>query len=379
MIMKMMVITESMTLNLPSDWDPSDNIVWCWGAGGNGMNDAGAPFLTGGGGGGGGGFKEALNIGLTAGDLIAISVGIGGNSGPFVPGNTTVRDANDTKVVDVLTDTPLCLTKSGYNCQSQAGAVGGGGAAGSHSESNTGGDSQSAGGGGAGGGAAGPALGHFTLPAGPRLNMYGTHGGGSTFAFSSKGGGAGGGGQGDFRWPEDTDATNGGSSTNATGATGGLGFLGTGGGAGSNTLLVPGSDGTSNTGGGGGGGYGPGLIGGAQNQGTNGGNGANWDYILTLPIGEWISPAPFTWELSSDGRYAILSNETVPAGGGGAGGGAYGGSGGAGGFPGGGGGGAADSFNPPGIGGPGADGLVLIFYEGSASPVVGVQASVRWI
>jgi len=293
------------------------------------------------GGGGGGQFSEAINVGGVAGEIWVCDVGLGGG-GKVATNRTRVRTAS--------LATTLVTADAGATAGGVAGIGGMGGSGGSLASSNRGGDGDFAGGGGGGGGAPGP------------HTSRGTRGGDGRQVNGGAGGG--GGACGDFGDPDESQATDGVAAAGIDGAAGGVGYHGTG--AGSAGVGVDGGPGDPDTGGGGGGG------GRTSTDGTDGGSGASWEYILTLPTDTWME-SPFTWTTTASARWAELSNGTVPAGGGGGGGGRLDtsadnpGRGGNGGFPGGGGGGGGFGNNPRlGVGGLGADGLLLIFYEGEA-------------
>lgn len=336
--MKLRVILASGSITLPTDWNPANNRVWLWGAGGRGAHDAEVGLFSSGGGGGGGGFTEVTNVG-SPGDVWTYQVGAGSGSR---------GSANATWVKDALL-AYVGYAESGENANVVSGGFFGGGGRGGSGDSvagsNSGGTGDANGGGGGGGSSAGP---KFAL---------GTKGGGHS--LSERGGAGGGGAVGDFATPLDSSAVNGFDPLTNEGATGGYGYYGIGAGSGGLVEGVPGSDGVANTGGGGGGGYGPG---GGTNRGSNGGSGANWEFILTLSADTWLA-SPFSITEPGSGHYAALSNGTVPGGGGGGGGGAFGGNGGNGGFPGGGGGGASDSWGELAVAGDGADGLIILMYD----------------
>lgn len=346
MVLKLRVILTSGPITLPDDWNGTDCRLWAWGAGGRASNQQ-AGSLSSMGGGGGGGFAEALNVGGSPGDVWTADIAIGG------AGKSA---ANRTKVTTAALAV-LVTADSGANAGGLAGIGGIGGSGGSLAASNRGGDGDFAGGGGGGGGAPGP---HTSkgMRGGDGLQVSG-------------GGGGGGGACGSFDDNDESLATDGNDAVGFSGADGGDGYYGTGagvGGTGGAGVGTDGGAGDSNTGGGGGGG------GRTSTDGTDGGAGASWDYILGLTPDTWIT-SPFTWTTTASTRWAELSNGSVPAGGGGGGGGRLDtssdnpGRGGNGGFPGGGGGGGGFGNDPRlGIGGDGADGLLLIFYEGEDEP-----------
>lgn len=340
--MKLRVILASGSITLPTDWNPANNRVWLWGAGGRGAHDAEVGLFSSGGGGGGGGFTEVTNVG-SPGDVWTYQVGAGSGSR---------GSANATWVKDSLL-AYVGYAESGENANEVTGGFFGGGGRGgsgpSVAGSNSGGVGDSAAGGGGGGGSAGP------------IDALGTKGG--NHSFSEKGGAGGGGAVGDFDDQQESQAANATDPSGASGTNGGAGYFGAGAGSGSTVQGAPGADGVENTGGGGGGGQGPG---GGTNLGSDGGDGASWEYILTLAADTWLT-SPFSITETASGKYAELSNGTVPGGGGGGGGGAFGGNGGNGGFPGGGGGGASDSWGEVALAGDGADGLIILMYDGDGA------------
>lgn len=385
LFLKMIILPASGSVTLPADWNPNANWIWAWGAGGRGAHAFEVGVFIASGGGGAGGFQQERNVGGAPGDVWTFQVGQKNLTDPFN------RTANATYVQDASATT-IALAHSGENGAFGGfgvGGLGGGGGFSQAASANRGGWGGVSGGGGGGGASGGPHSGEGTR------GGDGRDGGG--FGTLGVGGGGGGGGAvGDRDHPEDASlARAGGVGTQNTPGTnedgddlldgrsggGGPGYYGHGAGEGG-LAANPGED---NTGGGASGGA-------AQINFTkltvsilNGEDGGNWSYIQTLPSNRWML-SPFSWSTTSSGRFAELTNGTVPGGAGGGGGagfgsllgGGRGANGGKGGYPGGGGGGAGYDSNglfggtvggDNALGGDGADGLIIIFYEGQLGDV----------
>jgi hypothetical protein len=105
---KCMAIKATTTVTLPADWDPANNGVWGFSAGGNGDDAAFAcisiihiPYA--GSGGGGGDFASVLNFGGTAGGPLICTVGVaGGRAYGVGPGtNRTIVDTGAGHAIDL--------------------------------------------------------------------------------------------------------------------------------------------------------------------------------------------------------------------------------------------------------------------------------------
>lgn len=79
MTSKTIYLTAGTTWMVPSDWNDSDNLIECWGAGGGGSTD---------GAGGGGAYASISNQSFTADSIVTYSIGAGGTSG-YAGGDTT--------------------------------------------------------------------------------------------------------------------------------------------------------------------------------------------------------------------------------------------------------------------------------------------------
>jgi hypothetical protein len=289
---------------VPADWNDDNNSIEC--VGGGGGTGQGAGIALGAGGGGGAGYSKSINLALSPGAVIPISVGIGG-----APGGVNGGDGGDTWFNGSSVAASTVSAQHGGGGKGQTGGSKGAAAAAqgaSRSDGGAGGDGLNGGGG--GGGTGGP------------------HGAGASGGASSAANGAGGGGGGG------SDGGTPGNPPQASGDGGPGGNNGGGGGAGGSD----GGAGTASPGqGGGGGGASGGFAVNAGVAGGAGGAGQNWD------AGHGSG--------GGGGGGGDGGNLATTTGGNGAPGGLYGGGGG------GGGGGSAS-----GLGSNGADGVIVITY-----------------
>lgn len=302
--------TGAGTFTVPSDWNNNNNkieVIGGGGGGGTGYLETNPELSAGAGGAAGGGaYSVKNNVTLTRGSSLNCSVGTGGAIAT-AGGDTWIR--TDGGAASAPTSVAQgCLAKGGARgvtaTDSNPGAAGAGGAAASgygdtKYSGGSGGQSYSAFGMG-GGGAGGP-------------NGNGASGGYSVYNTASGGGGNGGG-------------YTGGVSTTSNGGNGGNNYLNTGGGNGGTgqAVAVAGTNG----GGGGAGSF-------TYPTGAKGGNGIEWDSTHGSGGG-------------GGGGSSGLNRDNLNAGGGGL----YGGGG-----AGGGGG------NSTGLGGTGAQGIIVATYE----------------
>ncbi len=320
--------TGSGTWVVPSDWNNSANTIEVIGGGGGGRKSVSDGHI--GTGGGGGAYSKATNVTLTPSSTVNIFVGAGGAAATGVGASGGAGG-----------DTYLCSDQTG-NCSDTSGTFGSSVKAGAH-----GGAGATTTVGGAGGSVTG-AVGSVTSAGGAGGNVGndftgGAGGGGAGGVGSgltgkagglpgaSANGGSGGGGAGG------TSSTSGSNAASGNiGGAGGNGPTGTGSGAGG-TTGVAGTAGTAGTGAGGGGGGG---ASGANNVGNGGagGSGSEWDSTHGAGGGG-----------GAGGGSSTNTSGTDVAGAGGL----YGGGGGGGGWQ-------------DGLGGAGAQGIIVITY----TPVV---------
>jgi hypothetical protein len=303
---------------VPSDWNSANNTIYVIGGGGGAWAWSG---------GGGGAFTSKSNVTLTPNALINVVIGIGGT--PFFSGKDTIFNGTGTTCNGAFPNEICAKGGSVGNSSGFIGGAGGSAAAGvgtiTYNGGNGSGTTGAASGcenpGGGGGGAAG---------------VYGDGGTAGEGSGCSGGGGGGGSGGGGGRGAYNAHVGgSGGNGQNANGSVYGTGGLGD---------ISPAQSGSSqyaSSGGGGGGGsydiYG-------IKWGTAGAGG---------PGSEW------------DGADCTAAGLTHCGSGGGGGGGGYGvnnKNGGAGGLYGGGGGGYGGQINAPGVGGSGAQGIIVVVY-----------------
>jgi hypothetical protein len=240
-------LTSGTTWTVPSDWVNSNNsieVIGGGGGGGGGFQQSTGNGGYGGGGGGGGGYSKAVNVTLTPGAVVGVSIGTAGGGGASGVDGTA---GNDTYLCN---DTANCASISGSAVV--AGAKGGAlGPAGTTGAAGVGGA----------GGAAASGIGSTKFNGGT---------GGTGGPFSSSTGGGGGGGAG-AAGP--SAAGNGGTTpTNDTHGNGGQGD-GASGGAGGTTSGANGSNGTEYDGSHGSGGGAAGGDGSKNSAGSPGGIG----------------------------------------------------------------------------------------------------------
>jgi|GEM_PF-1696012 len=240
------ILTSGTTWTVPSDWVSSNNsieVIGGGGGGGGGFQATTGNGGFGGGGGGGGGYSKSVNVALTPGMVVGISIGAGGTGGANSGNGTAGGDTylcNDTSNCTSLTDSAVAVG-------AQGGALG------------PGGTSLASGTGGAGGSSA-SAVGNST--------KFDGGAGGNGGSFSSSTGAGGGGGAGAAgRNAAGNNGTN--SAVDAHG-NGGQGD-GTSGGAGATANSGTGSDGTEYDATHGSGGGGAGGDGSKNNAGSAGG------------------------------------------------------------------------------------------------------------
>jgi hypothetical protein len=242
---------------VPSDWNSTKNSIECIGGGGGASFGNGVGL--GGAGGGGAGYSKVVNLALSPGAIIPISVGIGGTAGGVNGG-----DGGDTWFNGSSLAASAVSAQHGGGGKGQTGGTKGAASAAAgaiHFDGGAGSDGLNGGGG--GGSAGGP-------------NGAGASGGASALA---NGAGGGGGGGSDGGSPGDNQAAGGGGAGGNNKAGSGAGSSG--GGAGTA------SPGQGGGGGGGSGGFAvnPGVAGGiggyGQNldasQGSGGGGGGGGD------------------------------------------------------------------------------------------------------
>lgn len=244
--------TSDTSWQVPGDWTANNNSIEVIGGGGGGGTGTIAGGQSGGAGGGGGAYSKITNVGMPAGQVVTISVGVGGGA-DTTGGDTYV--CNSTSNCSSISGSAVVVGAKGGG----AGTAGGSGGAGGASASGVGSTKYSGGNGGTstgkgaggGGGAAG-------------INGAGANGSGPS-PTDPRGGGGGGGASG---------GSAGTAGTGSTGGTGGNNFLGTGGGA---------ANGGQGTGGGGGGGG----AGQAASGGTGGGSDPenDWGIINSTTFG----------------------------------------------------------------------------------------------
>jgi hypothetical protein len=238
---------------VPSDWNSTKNSIECIGGGGGA--GFGNGIALGGAGGGGAGYSKVVNLALSPGAIIPISVGIGGTAGGVNGG-----DGGDTWFNGSSLAASTVSAQHGGGGKGQTGGTQGTASAAAGGIHDGGAGSDGLNGGGGGGSAGGP-------------NGAGGSGGASALANGAGGGGSDGGS------PGDNQTAGGGGAGGNNKAGGGAG--GSGGGA------ATASPGQGGGGGGGSGGFAvnPGVAGGiggyGQNldasQGSGGGGGGGGD------------------------------------------------------------------------------------------------------
>jgi len=325
-------LTSGTTWTVPSNWNAANNTIEVIGGGGAGRFGDGNHVGTGG---GGGGYSKAVNVSLTPGATVGLSVGSGG-----------VSAANGGNAAASGTDTYICSDNTS-NCSDSAGVFGSSVVAGAHAGS---------GGGGLVGGNAGGAGGSISGAVGSVTSAGGAGGSrGADYSGAGGGGGAGGVGAGltgGAGAPGGASAgasggggaggassSGGGTAADANGAAGGQGRAGTGSGAAGAGGATPSAGGAGSAGSGAGGGGGGGAPSGSASSGRGGagGDGSEWDSTHGAGGG-------------GGGGGGSNSGGTGAAG---AAGGKYGGGGGGGGWVG-------------GAGGNGGDGVIVITYTPAA-------------
>jgi hypothetical protein len=307
------VLTSGATWTVPSDWNSANNKIECIGGGGGGSSGANE-----GDGGGGGAYSASTNITLTPGASINFVIGSGGAGGLGTAGGGSGPGSAGGFTCFGGTTLASCTV----------GAMGGSGATGNgatipHGGAASGGVGTIKYSGGNGGINGGPTN---YYPVGAGGGAGGPHGNGATAQTSVYGSGSG--GQG--------GAGGGGGSTGATGGTengtaGGNNYLGSGGGAAGTTTTVAVSGGPGAGGGGGGHSTTVSNSGGAGGNGTDMGTG-------TVGSGGGGGGAAYA---AGDGQAATGGHGGLYGGGGGAGG-------------------ASDLDG--GVGGSGAQGVIVIAY-----------------
>lgn len=256
-------IKATQNYTIPVGFSKMDTFCVGGGGGGSRGNDGESNYPGRGGGGGGGGYtKTVTGTAISAGQVLACTIGAGGVSG------TTPTDGGTTSVVRLGTTINAAAGgKSGKYKSATGGNGGSGGGEGGFQNSRT-----SYGPGGNGGSNGGDGS-----PAGSGTTSVGKGQGSTTRAFGSSsgtsysGGGAGGGAGGNYAH----NPGNGGSSGGGKGGTGG--FVTSSSSEGTEfSYATSGTSGTANTGGGGGGGGGgapTSLSGSSEGMGGSGGSG----------------------------------------------------------------------------------------------------------
>lgn len=217
------ILQGTTTWSVPSDWNPANNTIECFGAGGGGQTASGT---NAGSGGGGGGYSKVTNLAGLSG-TITVQVGAGGTAG---------NAGTDTWFNGASLAASSVGAKAGLAGSNGTGGLGGerpsntGGVGTTKNLGGTGGATTTAANGASGGGGA----------AGPNGNGSA---GGSASGFN---GGAGGGGNGGG------STTAGVAPTGNNGANGGVAQDGTAGGLGATTTGASGAGGSHGSGGGGG-------------------------------------------------------------------------------------------------------------------------------
>lgn len=302
-------LTSGTSWNTPADWDNAANSIECIGSGADGRPASDVTF-SGGGGGGGGAYAKITN--LTISGAITYQIGASATSTSVTPNTARVRE---TYFNGTASSSASLSCSWGKYSGDTTGGVGGATNASTGDTKYAGGNGGTATaftvtGGGGGGGSAGP-------------TGVGQNGGGSANADPSGGGGGGG--------------SNGGSSTAGSASTG-----------------TGGANGGNGTGG-----SGAGTGGSSPSAGTSGGGGS------TGSDSGSSNGAAGGCDTAFDTSYGACGGG---GGSGGCGGFASSGDGGNGGAYGGGGGGSGASFfDPPGIGGVGGTGLIVITYTPSVA------------
>lgn len=319
-IVKYAVFTSNGSWTVPADWNSSNNIIACIGAGGNGAAVADG---AGSGGGGGGAYSATENVSLTPGATVYVTIGGGGGGG--TAGSTWVNWSTNAAPTLV---TNGVLARGGGNGTGVTGGIGG-------TTTDSIGNTKFAGGTGGGGNNTGDTGGGGGGAAGP--GGAGKAGGTGGTGASDGGGGGGGAGGG--------SSTAGSGTTTSTGGAGGDGPAGTGGGAGG-TGTDTGTAGTAGTGAGGGGG------GGTAGTGGSGGSGSDLGTISGTAYG------------AGGGGGGNGDNNSAAGQPGGGNGGLYGGGGG--------------GRETGGSGGLGADGVVVISYIVDVDKLYWINGTGTW-